>query len=72
MDSSFPYPHVLMKLNLSGTKFWLNSFEIDSLRNSLSIDVKELNIYLAGNYNPVIVLRLDSSNGAIISQHKYE
>ena len=69
---SFPYRNVLMKFNLSGTKLWLNSFEIYPSRNSLSIDTKEQSVYLASKNNPVIVLRLDSSNGAIVSQHKYE
>ena len=69
---SSPFDYAVFKLNLSGINFWQDNFETKLSRNSLSIDAKELNVYFASSNNPVTVFRLNSSNGAIVSQHKYE
>ena len=63
---------VVRKINTSGTQFWQDAFEVNPLKRSLSIDAKELSVYFASSDNPVTVFRLDSSNGDIINQHKYE
>ena len=62
----------MRKINTSGTQFWQDAFEVNPLKRSLSIDAKELSVYFASSDNPVTVFRLDSSNGDIINQHKYE
>ena len=69
---TIPSYSVVRKINSSGTQLWGEAFEISILTKSLAIDLKESNVYFASYNNPVTVFRLNSTNGAILNQHKYE
>ena len=58
------------KVDASGSLTWMASFALNPLMKSLSIDAAEQSVYLANNLIPLVVLRLSSSDGSIVSQHQ--
>ena len=58
------------KVDTSGSQTWIASFAFYSTAKSLSVDSAEQCVYLAIVTNPIMVLRLATSNGAIVTQHE--
>ena len=59
---------VLQKVDASGSQIWLASFVFQSCLKSLSLDETKQNVYLASSTSSLAVLKLSTSNGAIVSQ----
>ena len=58
------------KVDASGSQTWMTSFAFWPLSKSLSVDAAEQSVYLASRNDPLIVLKLLTSDGSIVSQHQ--
>lgn len=70
LEINSPKGTVIRRVNADGTQNWLVSFAFESIIKSLSIDSTEQNVYFWSRTNPIVVLRLSASNGAIVSQNQ--
>ena len=61
---------IVRKVDISGSQTWMASFAFLPLMKSLSIDAAEQSVYLASYGNPLVVLKLSSSDGSVVSQHQ--
>ena len=59
---------VVRKEDTSGSQLWMASFAFRPVIKSLSIDALEQTVYFAQRIAPVVVMRLSSSTGAVVSQ----
>ena len=59
---------VVRKEDTSGSQLWMASFAFRPVIKSLSIDAQEQIVYFAQRIVPVVVMRLSSSTGAVVSQ----
>ena len=57
------------KVDASGFQFWVASFEFESSAKSLSVDAVEQSVYFSSFTSPLVVLRLSTTNGSVLSQH---
>ena len=57
-------------MDASGSQIWLTLFPFDQIYKSLSVDAAEQSVYLASYTSPLIVIKLATSNGSIITQHQ--
>ena len=64
-----PLGTVVRKVNVSGSQTWVASFAFSPITKSLTVDATEQSVYFASFENPVVVIKLAASTGAIVSQH---
>ena len=58
------------KVDASGSLSWMASFAFTPVFKSLSVDAVEQSVYLAGQTTPLVVVKLATSDGSIVSQHQ--
>ena len=58
------------KVDASGSQTWMASFAFYPIQKSLSVDAAEQSVYLASRTNFLVVLKLSSSDGSVVSQHQ--
>ena len=58
------------KVDASGSQTWVASFAFFPILKGLSVDAAEQGLYFASATNPLVVLKLLTSSGSIISQHQ--
>ena len=58
------------KVDASGSQTWMASFLFNPIVKSLAVDATEQSVYLSVRKTPLIVLKLDASTGALVSQHQ--
>ena len=58
------------KVDASGSLTWMTSFALNPLIKSLSVDAAEQSVYLASKESPLVMLKLSSSDGSVVSQHQ--
>ena len=61
---------VVRKVDASGSLTWMASFAFNPVMKSLAVDATEESVYVSSQTNPLVVLKLNASTGAIITQHK--
>ena len=64
------YSTAVRKVDASGSQIWMASLSIRPTVKSLSVDASEQNVYYASLTTSLIVLKLATSDGSIISQHQ--
>ena len=65
-----PVIAAVRKINASGSQTWMASFAFNINIKCLSVDAAEQSVYLSSYTNPLEVLKLATSDGSIVSQHK--
>ena len=65
-----PNSAAVRKVDASGSQTWMASFAFDLILKSLSVDAAEQSVYLASRTYPLVVLKLSSSDGSVVSQHQ--
>ena len=60
----------IRKLNISGDIMWMTVVSIKAIQKSLAIDANEQNVYFASKINPMDILKLQTSTGAIIESKR--
>ena len=58
------------KVDASGSQTWMASFPFYPILKSLSVDAAEQSVYLASWTSILMVLKLSSSDGSVVSQHQ--
>ena len=61
---------IIRKVDASGSVSWMASFDFNPSEKSLAVDATEQYVYVESWTSPLVVLRLSSSNGLAVSQHK--
>ena len=64
------YKTAIRKVDESGSLTWMASFAFRQIWKSRSVDAAEQSVYIAVFVNILVVLRLATSNGSIVSQHQ--
>ena len=65
-----PQGVIVRKVNASGSQTWKVLFAFNPIIKSLSVDAAEQSVYFSSFSNPLVVLKLSSSAGSIVSQHQ--
>ena len=58
------------KVDSSGSQTWMASFALEPIAKSLSVDATEQSVYIASFTNELVVLKLATSDGSIVTQHQ--
>ena len=58
------------KVDASGSQRWMASFAFKPIVKSLSVDATEQSVYLASLTSTLVVLRLSTNDGSVVSQHQ--
>ena len=59
----------IVKISTTNNILWQASYSFNSAFKNLSVDSVEQYIYFASFSNPVTIIKLDSTNGAVVSAH---
>ena len=65
---SIPNNTAIRKMDASGSESWLTSFGFYPVTKSLTVDATEQALYLVSFTNSLVVFRLSTRDGSIISQ----